>query len=402
MSTDKKLVSPYVAHQAVRDGMSLPDRVTVTDCTTREGEQASDVNLSLAEKMSIIRRLAEVGIHQVQAGYPAKSEADAEAVRIIKREGLPIKVDAIAQVYKPDWRQEIDATLECEPDIIDVQLPSSDLRLQYVIKMTREELLDRAIETIEYTRLNRPNGVLIRFAPTDTTRIELGFLKQLCAAALRAGADRLTVADTAGIMIPAAMKFFVGELTAAFDVPIEIHCHDDCGLALANTLAALEAGAQIVDGVVNGLGERAGNAPLDELVMALELFYNFDLGIKTEALYDLSRFVADLVGVPVPVGKAFVGESAYAHKLDGHVEGILIHPPLYEPIPPEAVGNRRRIPIGKYTGPSVVQYKLGELGLVASEDQIKDIAREVEAAAAEKKASLSDAEFRAIAYRIAG
>ena len=396
------LVSPYAFSNAARSQMRLPEQVIITDCTTREGEQASEVSLGLHEKMAIIRRLAEIGVHQVQGGYPAKSKVDAETVRTIKREGLRVKVEGIAQAYLPTWREEIDATLACEPDVIDLQFPASDLRLKHVIKLSREELVEKAVQTIEYTRENRPSGTVIRFAPTDTTRIDLTFLKHLCARAVEAGAERLTVADTAGIMMPTAMRYFVGEITSAFDVPVQVHCHNDLGLALANALAAVEAGAEIADGVVNGLGERAGNASLDELVMALQLFYGYDLGIQTEKLYELSRFVAELTQVPVPSGKPLVGEYAFAHKLDGHIHGVLTHPPLYEPLPPEAVGNRRRIPIGKYSGPWVVRYKLNERSLSASDAQVKQIVSRIEALAVEKKASLIEEEVQSILEDVLG
>lgn len=395
-------VSPYVFSDAVRREMHLREQVIITDCTTREGEQASEVSLGLEEKMAIIHRLDEIGVHQVQGGYPAKSKVDAETVRTVKREGLRVKVESIAQVYGSNWKEEIDATLACEPDVIDIQLPASDVRLKYVIKLSRDELVDRAVQAIEYTRANRPSDTVIRFAPTDTTRIDGTFLKHLCAKAVESGAERLSIADTAGIMIPTAMRLFVGNMTAAFDVPIQIHCHNDLGLALANTLAGIEAGAQIADCVVNGLGERAGNASLDELVMALQLFYGYDLGIKTEKLCELAQFVAEVTGVPIPPAKPLVGEYAFTHKLDGHVQGVLNYPPLYEPIPPAAVGNRRRIPIGKYTGPWGVQYRLSDLGLSASDEQVKQIASRIEAMATEKKRSLTDEELQSIVQKVLG
>jgi isopropylmalate/homocitrate/citramalate synthase len=400
--TSDQTFNPFFLSHALRGQMRLPDQVMITDCTTREGEQACKVNLNLDEKMAIIRRLDEIGVHQVQAGYPAKSKVDADTVRAIRREGLGVKVEAIAQVYLPTWREEVDSTLECEPDIIDIQLPASDLRLKYVIKLSREELVERAAQVIAYTRDSRPSGSLIRFAPTDTTRMELAFLKHLCSIAVENGADRLTISDTAGIAMPAVMRFIIEDICTIFDVPIQVHCHNDCGLALANTLAAIEAGAQIADCVVNGLGERAGNTALDELVVALRLFYGYDLGIKTEQFYDLSRLVAELTRVPVPPSKPLVGDNAFAHKLDGHVQGVLTHPPLYEPIPPEIVGNQRRIPLGKYTGPWVVRHKLGEMGITANDRQVRKIVNQVEAAAVEKKTSLTTEEFDHIVRAVLG
>ncbi len=363
-------LSPHVRRPEVRDESRLPDEIVVCDCTAREGDQAASAEFGVEAKVALIRLLDEIGVPQAQAGYPGKARTDAETVLRVKRLGLRIKVEAITQVFDPDWRDEVDAAIECGPDIIDIQLPCSDQRLRLLLKMTREEMLERAVEAIGRARGRVP---IVRFAPTDTTRADLDFVRTLFGAALDAGADRLSVADTAGAMFPPAMRWMVGALTREFDVPLQVHCHNDFGLALANTLAAAEGGASILDVTVNGLGERAGSACMDETVLALEAFYGVRTGIATEDLFKLSHLVAEWTGIPIPVHKPLVGESAFSHKLEGHVRGVLTSPPLYEPLPPELVGNRRRILIGKYSGMNAVRYRLGQAGIEVSDEQARRV-----------------------------
>lgn len=363
-------LSPYVRRPEVLCGGSISPDVIVCDCTAREGEQAAAVDFGVDLKVELFRLLDAIGVPQAQAGYPAKSAADGETIRRVRRLGLSIKIEAIAQVFDTNWRDEVDAAIACGPDIVDIQLPCSDQRLRLLHKTTREEMLRRAVEAIRYARHRAP---IVRFAPTDTTRADLDYIKTLYRAALEAGADRISLADTAGAMFPAAMRWLVGEVTREFRVPLQVHCHNDFGLSLANTLAAAEAGATILDATVNGLGERAGNTSLDELVVTLEAFYGVRTGIKTEALYGLAHQVALWTGIPVPGHKPLVGENAFAHKLEGHVRGVLASPPLYEPLTPESVGNRRRIPIGKYSGTHAVRYRLRQAGREITEDQARKV-----------------------------
>ena len=398
-------VSDLVYSSAVQNGMNLPKQIYITDCTTREGEQAADVSFSLEQKMSIIRRLAEMGIHQVQGGYPAKSRSDLETVQAIKQEQLPILVEAIAQVFlKSNWQTEVDRTLEAEPDVIDLQVPISDLRLKHVQRMSRQEMLEHSLAVVEYTTAQRGEAKtpIIRFAATDTTRADLSFLKEFYGQMIAAGAERITVADTAGAMTPAAMRYLIQELITALNVPIQVHCHNDYGLALPNILVAVEAGATYVDATINGLGERSGNASLDEVIMALIMLYGFDLDIDTSRLTELSAHVADLTGVPIAACKPLVGPNAFSHKLDNHVWGVTTHPPLYEPLKPEDVGNKRRIPIGKYTGPIAVRYLLKERNLTADDEAVDMIVKRIEEIAIERLAALDEATFDQIVAEVMG
>ncbi len=397
MRREDTVASKYNYVPEVVGQAKIADKIIINDTSTREGEQASDVSLGVDDKLTLIRKLAEIGVPQVQGGYPGKSRSDWQLVKRVRNQGLNVKVEAIASLMFDNWREEVDACIDSNPDVLGLQYAVSDVRLQYAHKVTRKEMLARAVEGVRYAR---GRGPTIKFAGTDTTRGDLDFVKEVYSAAVDAGAERIMVADTTGAMAPSAMKYFVRAIVDAFDVPVQVHCHNDFGLALANTLAAVEAGAQIIDVSVNGLGERAGNASLDEVVVALELFYGLNLGINMQALKEVSDLMAGLAGVPVPPHKPLVGENAFAHKLDQHIKWLLINPRLYEPIPPEAVGNRTRIAIGKYTGKFAIQYKLQQMGLAVSENQIASIKEEIEVAAIRKKAGLSDLDFAEVVQRV--
>ncbi len=390
---------PYNYIPEVTRQFNISKQLIINDNSIREGEQASDVSLGVEGKLAVVRRLAEIGIQQVQCGYPGKSRSDREVVRAIREEGIDIQVEGIASLMFDGWKEEIDATIDSGVDVMGLQYPISDIRLKYVQNVDRAEMRRFVVECVKYA-VGR--GPVVRFSGTDTFRGDLTFVKDVYKAVVDAGAERLNVADTSGGAIPAAVRYFVGQVVEATGVPVAIHFHNDFGLALANTLAGVEAGAQIVDVSINGLGERAGNCSLDELVTALWVFYGIDLGIDLKALKSLSDFYAGLTGVPVYPYKPLVGDNAFAHKLDQHVKGILNNPMVYETIPPEVVGNKRRIPIGKYTGKFTIQYKLAEMGQTATPDEINRIREEIEVLAIRKRASLTDQDLAAIVAAVKG
>ncbi len=375
------------------------DKFTICDCTLREGEQAANVNLNLAEKMEVVHKLVEVGIDQVQGGYPGRSEIDKEFIKQCKRENLPIKVEALVQIFTPDWKSQIDAALESGADILGLMHPSSDIRLDYQ-KMTKQDMIDRCVAALRYGRGKLP---VTRFSTTDSTRTEMSFLKEVYSAAIENGAERLLLADTAGSTTPMGIYTMVKEIVDTFKVPVEIHCHNDFGLATANTIAGICAGATIADVSVNGLGERAGNTPMAELLSCLKFLYNADIHYKVELMYDLSKLLERLTAVPIPGEKPLVGEYAFAHKLDAHVRGMYYNSSLYETINPELVGNRRVIPIGKYSGPFIIGQKLRELGIVEEDEtRIKKIVKEVETFSIEKRRALTNDEIIGIYNKVKG
>jgi 2-isopropylmalate synthase len=380
----------------VRQSMKLPAKVLINDVTLREGEQAADVDFSMENKIEIVKKLAELGVQQVQCGYPGRSKIDWETIKTIKAEKIPIQIEAIAQVFQKDWKEQIDICISCQPDSLDLMYPSSPLRLKYVQKASEEEMLKISVEAVKYA-VNR--GVLIRFAPTDSARTRLPFLLEVYERVIEAGAERITLTDTVGNLTPTSTRYLVGEITKRFSVPLQIHCHNDYGLAMANTLAAFEAGASILDASINGYGERAGNTALDELVVALRVFYGIDLGIRLNLLTSLSQYLENLSGVPLPPMKPIVGKYAFAHKLDAHVMGVLQNPAVYETMAPETVGNVRKIPLGKYSGSFAIRKNAERLGVSLPDDKLEAVRQEVVNFAVKNKTSLTDKVFKNILQR---
>ncbi len=369
-----------------------PDRFMINDVTLREGEQASNGGLSFEEKMEITRMLAEVGIDQVQGGYPGRSEIDKRYLQQVKAERLPIKTEALIQIFTPDWKQQIDIAVETGADVIGMMYPSSDMRLEYQ-KITREQMIEHCVNAVAYAK---DKLEVTRFSTTDSSRTEMPFLKQVYKAVIEAGANRILVNDTVGGASPEGVYTVVKEIVNTFPgTPVVVHCHNDFGLAVANALAGIRAGASIVDASVNGIGERAGNPAMAELIASLKFLYGLDVRYKVEKLYELARVVSRVSGIPIPMEKPIVGDGVFAHKLDAHVAGHYFNRALYEPFYPEFVGNRARIELGKYTGPFAIRKKMEELGLpeIADDLRIKRIIDRVESLSIELHRSLADEEF---------
>jgi len=382
--------SPYV--REVVDRMELPDEVIIYDTTLRDGEQTPGVSFTPGQKLEIARLLDELGVQQIEAGFPVVSEGEREAVRRIAREGLDADVLCLARTLRGD----VDAAVECEVDGVITFIATSDLHLRHKLKMSREEVLERVADTVEYAK---DHGLWVAFSAEDGTRTEFEFLEKVYRTAEECGADRVHATDTVGVMIPEAMRLFVRRIREVVDVPVGVHCHDDFGLAVANSLAAVEAGAQAVSTTVNGIGERAGNAALEEVVMALEKLYGLDLGFNTEVLAELSRKVAEYSGIDVPPNKAVVGENAFRHESGIHVAAVLEEPRTYEPMDPREVGMDRRIVLGKHTGRKAVEAKLRELGVEPDEELVEEVLRRIKALG-DRKVRITDSRLREIVKRV--
>jgi 2-isopropylmalate synthase len=395
--SDYDYLSPFNKIPEVRRHWTLPREVILSDVTLREGEQGSEALFSADEKVKMALRLDHIGIRQVEIGWPGRSATDREVLRRLKDKGIRAKTQALVQIYQTDWQWQIDATLDSGADILALLHPTSELRLTHTEKMTHREVISKCQEAIRYAR-NR--GALIVFTPTDVTRTDLDFLKQILTAAVEAGADRIQLPDTVGVTLPAAYAFLVSQVVNTVSVPVHVHCHNDFGLALANTLAAVEAGATIVDAAVNGLGERAGNAALAEVAVALEVMYGLPTGVRLEELYALSREVEALSGIPLSASMPLVGDNAFVHKLDVHLQGVTLFAPLFEAISSSLVGNRRRFAVGRHAGPFIIQKKLEEMGIKAKETQITEILTRVKEAMKNRKVSLSEDEFAAIVQTV--
>ncbi len=391
-------VSAFNADPGVRGEQAFAPRVILNDCTLREGEQASEVNFTLDARLRIAEALYEAGIAQVQAGYPGRSATDFRTIVELRKRFPSWTVEAVTQVFQKDWREQIDRAVDSGADWIDLIYPASDLRLSIVQKVTRSEMIVRAVEAVAYACSRAPN---VRFAPTDTGRADLGFLESVYKAVVAAGAKRVTVADTVGALHPRATAFLVRRAVAVAGVPVQVHFHDDFGLALANTIAAAEAGATILDGTVLGAGERAGNAPLEELAAALEVLYGVPTGAKLERMRALASLVASVSQVAIPPHKAIVGSHAFAHKLDAHVMGVALGPSAYESVPPETFGNSRHVGLGRLSGRNAVSARLRQLGLNVDDDALVEaLAAEVRATAEGQSAPIGDEQLLAMLEKL--
>ncbi|MHC1580216.1 2-isopropylmalate synthase [Methanopyrus sp.] len=372
----------------------MPERVRIFDTTLRDGEQTPGVSLTKEEKLTIARKLDEFGVDTIEAGFPVASEGEFEAVKAIAGEGLDAEVCGLARCV----RRDIDAAVEAGVDCVHVFIATSDIHLKHKLEMSREEALERAVEGVEYAK---EHGVTVEFSAEDATRTDPDFLLEVYKATVEAGADRINVPDTVGVMTPPRMYRLVRRIVDALDVPVSVHCHDDFGLAVANSLAAVEAGAEQAHVTVNGIGERAGNASLEQFVMALKALYGLDLDVRTEMLVELSRLVERLTGVVVPPNAPIVGENAFAHESGIHSHGVIKCAETYEPIRPEDVGHRRRIVLGKHAGRHAIKKKLEELGIEVDEEQLREIVRRVKELG-DKGKRVTEEDLEAIARDVVG
>ena len=371
-----------------------PTLIRILDTTLRDGEQTPGVSLTADDKIEIARQLSKLGVDVIEAGFPSSSEGEKKVVRDIAHADLTSEICALSRATKGD----IDAALSCDVDLIHVFIPTSPVQMKYAVNLTEEQVLASTIESIGYVK---KHGVKCEFSPMDATRSELPFLKKVCKDAQDAGMDTLNVPDTVGIMIPKTTAKLIEELKTVVSVPISIHCHDDFGLAVANSLAAVESGATQVHVAVNGLGERAGNTSLEEIVTALHVIYKYKTGVNTRLLYSTSRMVASLTGIAVQANKAIVGENAFAHESGIHTRGVTEQPLTFEPISPELVGRTRKLVAGKLAGTRGIKAELGEIGIYPTEEQLKEIVQRVKELG-DKGKMVTDADLIALTSAVMG
>lgn len=356
---------------------NLPKRVFIWDETLRDGEQTPGVALTIDEKIQIAKMLDDIGVTLFAAGFPAVSSTEKEAVAAIAKEGLR---NAIVAAPARAVIEDIDACIDAGVKEVPVFIATSDFRLKYQLRMTREEMLERLVSCVEY---GKDHGLTIDYIAEDSTRSDMDFLCAAYKAAIDAGADKICVADTVGFIRPRVMRYIMREIKrrlwteSKYKVPIAVHCHNDFGLANANTLAAIEEGATYAHVCVNGYGERAGNAALEEVVMILEELYDVRTGIDTEKLFKLSKLVERHFMIPLPLHKAISGDNAFTHSSGIHSHGQLTHSMTYEPISPLEVGRRREFHLGKFVGRHFVEYMLKMGGVKATEEQAREIAERI-------------------------
>ena len=353
-------------------GRKAPEKIRVWDETLRDGEQSPGVCFTAEDKLDIAKLLDGMGVAVIDAGFPMVSEEERRAITAIAREGLSAAVGATVRAVPAD----IDAALRCEVREVHMFLPTSGLHLRHKLGISAEDAISRAVAAVEHAKRH---GLVVDFIAEDATRTPMEYLLRFYRAVIDAGADRVMLTDTVGVMSPEAMFRFSRMVMDALGKKAEfaVHCHNDFGLAVANTLAAVLAGATYPTVTVNGIGERAGNAAFEETVIGLEHLYGIRTGIATERLAELSLLVERRSGMFNQPHKPVVGFNAFRHESGIHVDGVLQHTGTYEPIQPEEVGCCRSFVLGKHSGRSLVTALLASRALTASEEQVRAIAEDV-------------------------
>jgi 2-isopropylmalate synthase len=330
--------------------------VRIFDTTLRDGEQTLGVSLSPEQKLAIAKKLDELGVDAIEAGFPVISEGELKAVKMITSEGLSCEIAGLTRTIKKD----IDAAVDAGLNYIHTFIATSDIHLEHKLQMTRDQALEKAIEAVEY---GKSRGLQVEFSAEDASRTDREFLK----------------------------KVFV-------------HCHNDFGLAVANALSGIHAGAACAHVTINGIGERAGNASLEEFAMALKCLpheQNYETNIKSELIYDTSRFISKTVGIIVQPNKAIVGANAFGHESGIHTHGVLNNPLTYEPISPELVGRKRWLKVGKHAGVHGMNAMLAEYGVTPTEEQAKQILEKVKVLGDQGK-QVTDVELLSMASEVLG
>jgi len=397
--TDTWFTSPWCYLPEVRRTDRFAPAIKIHDVTLRDGEQQTAVVFRREEKVAIARRLDALGVHRIEAGMPAVSDQDRAAIADIASLGLNAEVFAFARCI-PD---EIKEVTSCGCRGVVVEIPASDHMIEYAYGWSRDRAMKASIET---TLAAKEAGLYTVFFTIDATRTELPrFLDLVEQVATEGHMDALTMADTMGVCTPAAIQLAVRAVIDRLKKPVEIHCHQDFGLGVANTIAALAAGATVAHTTVTGLGERAGNVPMEDVALSLLCLYGVDLGLRTEQFCDVSRFVLDRAKVSVPPNRPIVGNRLYDVE-SGIIAGWVRlarrdHPLEYVPFSPELVGQTPvSIVLGKNSGPPSIEEWCERLGLRATEEERAAILRQVKARSFEKKDLLTQEEFEAIAARV--
>jgi 2-isopropylmalate synthase len=346
--------------------------IRLLDTTLRDGEQTPGVALKPEDKLEVARYLEELGVDSIEAGFPSVSDGEFKAVRMIAREISNSEVIVLSRANRNDVDRAIDSGVKS----IHIFIATSEIHMKYKLRMTREEVLDRAVEAVEYAK---SHGLTIEFSAEDSTRSDPDFLARVFQEVVNAGASRIDIADTVGVMWPSKMASLVRFIreNVRGNYILSVHCHDDFGMAVANSVAAVEAGADQVHGTINGVGERAGNASLEEVASAVRFLLGYEVGIRFENIKKTSDLVSRLFGIPVPPNKAIVGANAFAHESGIHVHGVLNNPITYEPIDPGMVGVERRIVVGKHSGRHAVEYVMKTMGVEPRDDVVNSVLRRV-------------------------
>ena len=343
-------------------------RITVFDTTLRDGEQSPGCSMNLDEKLRMARQLDRLGVDVIEAGFPIASEGDFECVEAIAQEIRRPIIAGLARATHHDIERAWGAVRHAARPRIHVFLATSDIHLHYKLKMNREQCIRQAVEQVQFAHSLCAD---VEFSPEDATRTELEFLCSVAEAVVEAGATTVNIPDTVGYTVPTEMRRIIEAVTTRINscsrkAIVSTHCHNDLGLAVANSIAALEGGARQIECTINGIGERAGNASLEEFVMALRVrpdVMPYDVAVKSEELYPSSRMLTEITHVPVQPNKAIVGRNAFAHEAGIHQDGVIKNPLTYEIMTPKSVGvPENKLVLGKHSGRHALGLRCAELG----------------------------------------
>ncbi|HZQ67816.1 MAG TPA: 2-isopropylmalate synthase [Terriglobales bacterium] len=357
-----------------------PARITIFDTTLRDGEQSPGCSMNTKEKLRMAQRLDQLGVDVIEAGFPIASEGDFEAVQAISAMIQRPIVAALARACKPDIERAWQALRSARRPRIHIFLATSDIHLKYKLRISRQVCLEQARDAVAFAKALCAD---IEFSPEDATRSDPDFLCEVLEAVVGAGATTLNIPDTVGYSMPAEYAELIARIRRtvrnAENVTISTHCHNDLGLAVANTLAAIAAGARQVECTINGIGERAGNASLEEIVMAFRVRpdrYPYHTGVNSELLYPSSQLLSEITGVGVQPNKAIIGRNAFAHEAGIHQDGVLKNPLTYEIMTPQSVGvPDSTLVLGKHSGRHALGIRCEQLGHILDRRELDEIYR---------------------------
>jgi 2-isopropylmalate synthase len=380
----------------------MDNRVYIFDTTLRDGEQSPGCSMTVAEKLRMAQKLVELGVDILEAGFPIASDGDFEAVKAISREISGVQVAALARACALDVERAARALEQAKNPRIHTFIATSEIHLKYKLKKSRQQVLEEAVAAVELARRHCAD---VEFSAEDATRTDPDYLEQVSQAVVAAGARTVNLPDTVGYSTPDEHAALIGRMAYVLgdSAIVSVHCHNDLGLATANSLAAVQAGARQVECTINGIGERAGNCALEEIVMALKVRSDrlpFSTGIRPEHLYPASRMLTEMITFGPQPNKAIVGENAFAHEAGIHQDGMLKDPTTYEIMDPRSVGvPESRLVLGKHSGRHALNKRCADLGFPLTREQLDEIYRRFTTLADRKKGVRND-EIAAIAREV--
>jgi len=382
----------------------MANRIYIFDTTLRDGEQSPGCSMTVPEKLRLARKLVELGVDILEAGFPIASEGDFEAVDAISREFPWAQVAALARANTPDIERAIESLKHAKRPRIHTFIATSEIHLKYKLKKSQQQVLDEAVAAVQLARQFTED---VEFSAEDATRTDPDYLEEISCAVVEAGARTVNLPDTVGYSVPEEYAKLIGRMVRVLGdtAIVSVHCHDDLGLAVANSIAAVQAGARQIECTINGIGERAGNASLEEIVMAFKTRHDklpFETKIVTEQIYSTSQLLAQTITFGPQPNKAIVGDNAFAHEAGIHQDGYLKERTTYEIIEPHSVGvPETKLVLGKHSGRHALNKRAADLGFELNREEL-DVLYERFTAMADRKKGLRNEEIVTLIHEVIG